>query len=507
MPRVADVLRAILAALLLTTALADHDAAAQERAITIVLPEEPDIVDPCHASRSNIGRIVKQNVAETLTEIDPKDGSVRPRLATSWEQVDEKTWRFKLKEGVKFHDGTPFDAEAAVASINRTLNPKLDCEIRIKFFGSTKVTPKAIDATTLEVQTEGASPIMPVMMGTMTVVPPSTAPDQLTREPVGTGPYTFTSWRPGQDVVLTRFDGYWGDKPQVRKATYVWRSEPALRASMVEVGEADIALQIAPQDAVNKETDIGYLNADTSRIRFFMDKPPLNDRRVREAMNLAIDRGAFIGTIVSPLSVPASQFMLANVNGYDPSLKPWPYDLKKAQALIKEARAAGVPVDKEIALYGSEFMQANLSEMLETLAQSWQEIGLNVKVMMVDKIQHSAIRRKPYPTDRGPTMVHELHDNVAGDAFYTMIVYYTSNGGLTNIYDPNLDKLLQDASVSTGDQRREMFQHANRIIQQEIVPDVMLFHMVSYIRVGKRVSYQPDFTTQGKLELSAITFK
>jgi peptide/nickel transport system substrate-binding protein len=104
-------------------------------------------------------------------------------------------------------------------------------------------------------------------------------------------------------------------------------------------------------------------------------------------------------------------------------------------------------------------------------------------------------------------MVHELHDNVAGDAFYTMIVYYTSNGGLTNIYDPNLDKLLQDASVSTGDRRRELFQQANRTIQQEIVPDVMLYHMVSYIRVGKRVSYQPDFTTQGKLELGAITFK
>ena len=67
---------------------------------------------------------------------------MRPRLATSWEQVDEKTWRFKLKEGVKFHDGTPFDAQAAAASINRTLNPKLDCEIRIKFFGSTKLTPR-----------------------------------------------------------------------------------------------------------------------------------------------------------------------------------------------------------------------------------------------------------------------------------------------------------------------------------------------------------------------------
>jgi peptide/nickel transport system substrate-binding protein len=308
-------------------------------------------------------------------------------------------------------------------------------------------------------------------------------------------------------LVLTRFDGYWGQRPQVRQATYVWRSEPALRASMVQVGEADIALQIAPQDAVNTETDIGYLNADTSRVRFFMDKPPLNDVRVRKAMNLAVDRDAFIGTIVSLQSVPASQFMLSNVNGYDPTLKPWPYDLEKAKALIAAAKAAGVPVEKEIVLYGSEFMQANLSEMLETLVQSWQEIGLNVKIMMVDKIQHSAIRRKPYPTDRGPTMVHELHDNVAGDAFFTMIVYYTSGGGLTNIYDPKIDQTLKEASASVGDKRREPFQKVNREIQQEIVPDVMLFHMVSYIRVGKRVSYTPDFTTQGKLELSTIKFK
>ena len=97
----------LLPALARSAALRRHGGGAGARALTIVLPEEPDIVDPCHASRSNIGRIVKQNVAETLTEIDPKDSSVQPRLATSWEQVDEKTWRFKLREGVKFHDGTP----------------------------------------------------------------------------------------------------------------------------------------------------------------------------------------------------------------------------------------------------------------------------------------------------------------------------------------------------------------------------------------------------------------
>jgi peptide/nickel transport system substrate-binding protein len=194
---------------------------AQDKSITIVLSEEPDIVDPCEASRSNVGRIVKQNITETFTEIDPKDGSITPRLAESWEQVDPSTWRFKLKQGVKFHDGTDFNAQNAAYSIKRTLNEKIDCEIRLKFFGGVKLTPKAIDDHTLEIKTSEPSPILPTMLGTMTVVSPNTPMDERTREPIGTGPYKFVSWTPGQAVVLERFDGYWGGKPEVEKATYV----------------------------------------------------------------------------------------------------------------------------------------------------------------------------------------------------------------------------------------------------------------------------------------------
>jgi peptide/nickel transport system substrate-binding protein len=496
------------AALFCGALLSSAQAQDTSKDIKIVMASAVDVVEPCHMNSTGyIGLVLKQNVVETLLTLDPKTSQVKPNLATEWTQVDPLTWRIKLRDGVKFHDGTPFDADAVVTALNRQFVPELMCRDTIRSFGSTKIKPVAVDKNTVDIVTSAPMPLMPLTLAQTGMTAPSTPMKEAARAPIGTGPYVFTKWDPAQSLVLTRFDGYWGQQPQVRQATYVWRSEPALRASMVQVGEADIALQLAPQDAVNTETDIGYLNADTSRIRFFMDKAPLNDVRVRKAMNLAVDRNAFIGTIVSPQSVPASQFMLSNVNGYDPTLKPWPYDPEKAKALIAEAKAAGVPVDKEIVLYGSEFMQANLSEMLETLVQSWQEIGVNVKIMMVDKIQHSAIRRKPYPTDRGPTMVHELHDNVAGDAFFTMIVYYTSGGGLTNIYDPKIDQTLQEASASVGDTRRELFQQVNREVQQNIVPDVMLFHMVSYIRVSKRVSYTPDFTTQGKLELSTITFK
>ena len=159
------------------------------------------------------------------------------------------------------------NAEAVATSINRTLNPNLDCEIRTKFFGNTTVTPNVVDEYTLDLVTDQPSPILPTMMGTVTVQAPSTPMDELTREPIGTGPYAFTSWTPGQNVVLTRFDDYWGETPEVEEVTYIWRAELAVRAAMVETGEADIAPSIAPQDATDPEMDFSYFDSETTQFR------------------------------------------------------------------------------------------------------------------------------------------------------------------------------------------------------------------------------------------------
>ena len=149
-------------------------------------------------------------------------------------------------------------------------------------------------------------------------------------------------------MVLTRFDGYWGEKPQVEKATYIWRGESAVRAAMVATGEADIAPSIAPQDATDPATDFSYFDRRPPTSGSTSAIPPLNDVRVRKALNLAIDREAMVGTILSKDVVPATQFVVPSINGYNPNLKPWPYDPEQAKDLLAEAKADGVPVDKEI---------------------------------------------------------------------------------------------------------------------------------------------------------------
>lgn len=480
------------------------------RDIKIVLATVLDTVEPCHMMTTNdTGIVLRQNIVESLTQFDPHNGTVLPLLATSWKPMDEAatTWRITLRKGVKYHDGSDFNATAVAKAIDRLFSPQLGCRDRIRLFGKNKLTSKIVDPYTIDLVSEQPLPLMPSYLAQIGMTSPKMDAEKITQHPVGTGPYELEVWDPSQKLVLKRFDKYWGAKPEVRQATYVWRSEPALRASMVAVGEADIGTAIAMQDATNPKTDFSYLNSETTRIRMLSMAPPLDDIRVRKALNLAVNRKAFVGTILSKGVLPASQYMMPSTLGYNPTLKVWPYDPAQAKQLLKEARAAGVPVDKEIILYGGAHQHANAAEMLESLVQMWQAVGLNVTLKMVEKVQFGAMRRKPYAENRPPTLFHEQHDNSSGDAIFTMNVYYHSTGQLGDLNNPQLDKLIDEGSRSTGDKRRQLFQEANKLVQQQIIPDVMLFHMADQIRVSERLNYRPNFMTGGKLELKDIKFK
>ena len=477
------------------------------RSVTIVLPEALQTVEPCQSAVSTVGRVVKQNVTETLTELDFDTGTIKPRLATSWERLDDTTWRFKLREGVKFHDGAAFNAEAVVYSINRTMDTALTCMVRNKFFGSTKFSFKVVDPYTLDITTDPAQPILPTVLTTMTITSPNTKLGEASRKPAGTGPYVMSTWDPGQKIVLDRFEGYWGDKPAVERATYVWRTESAVQAAMVATGEADIAPTIAIQDATNPATDFAYPNSETSRIRIGSDQPPLNDVRVRKALNLAINREAFRGSILSKDVIPASQLVVPGTNGYNTDLKPWPYDLAEAKKLLAAAKADGVPVDKEIRLISRTNIFPNVTETMEALTQMWGEAGLNVKLQMLEVAQVLKLGTKPYAPDRPPTLVIDQHDNNTGDASFTILYKYSSSGAQSDSSDPDLDRLIKEGTASINPKRRELYQQAFARIQGVVVPDVMLFHMVGYTRVNPRLIYRPSISTNSELQLAQIKFK
>ena len=177
-------------------------AEAQQSAVTVVLSEEPEGLDGCNSNRSTVGRVAKQNIVETLTEIDPKDGSITPRLAVSWNKVNDTTWSFKLRQGVKFHDGAPFNATTAGQAIARTMDTDLDCETRTKSFGDLKLKTRVVDDYTLEISANKPVPILPTRMGVVSLSSPNTPTDKLVLNPVGTGPYVFDGWTAGQEIRL-----------------------------------------------------------------------------------------------------------------------------------------------------------------------------------------------------------------------------------------------------------------------------------------------------------------
>src|SRR5690606_24746009 len=171
--------------------------------------------------------------------------------------------------------------------------------------------------------------------------------DEFVREPIGTGPYAIGEWQAGTKLTLERYDDYWGEAPEFAEVEYQWRSEGTVRAAMVTSGEADIALGLSPEDGIG-DLGVSYPNNETIALRFSGQTAPLDDIRVRQAINYAIDREGIVSSLYPDGDVVAAQLVPEGIVGHNPDLEPWPYEPDEATALIEEAKADGVPVDTKI---------------------------------------------------------------------------------------------------------------------------------------------------------------
>lgn len=499
-------LKPILVGVLLASTAVAPAMAQADTDITVVLSEELDLVDPCMATRSNIGRVVLQNISETLTELDVRgDQGLMPRLAASWEDKGDGTWQFKLRDGVKFSDGTDFDAADVKHSFDRVFSDQLTCESR-RYFADTTLTFNVVDDLTIDVKAEPAQPILPLLMSLVTIVPSET-PLEFVRDPIGTGPYKMIEWTAGQQIVLDRRDDYWGEQPAVTKATYLFRSEPAVRAGMVAAGEADIAPQITQEVADNKATDFSYLNSETVYLRLDSQDAPTSDLRVRQALNAAIDREAFIGTVLPEGTELAVAMVPPTTLGWNPDLSPPAYDPELAKQLLADAQADGVNTSLPIEIIARTENFPNVTEVAEALTQMLTDVGFNATLRMVEVAEHEQYYSKPYPESDGTRLVLAQHDNSRGDPAFSMFFKYASEGTQSGVNDPKVDDLITRASAATGDERAALWSELFKYVHDDIVADVLLFHMVGLSRVSERLDFTPTIATNQQLQLSEISFK
>lgn len=479
--------------------------AAEDGAIVIVVPVEPDTLEPCESSNASIGRIVKENVNETLVDVDPKDGSVLPRLATAWKQLDPQTWQFTLRKDVVFDDGEPFNADAVVFNVARAFNKDLGCSQVNKAFAGFHLTAKKVDDHTVNVMADKPAPILATGFSVLTMVSPKVPVDKAVRNAPGTGAYKFVEWVAGDHVTLERKDDYWGGKPQVSKVTYVFRTDSAVRAAMTATGEADIGIAITSQDATNPKTDFAYLNSETTWIRLDTRFPPMDDLRVRQALNYAVDRQAMLGTVVNANALPAAQLPVPGINGHDNDLQPYPYDPEKAKKLLAEAKAAGVPVGVKIRFIARSGQFDQVDEFSQALTAMFQDIGLDMNLEMMERGRQNRFQAKPLPTDVGPNIMLIMSDNNLGDAGFSVFNVH-SDGSQSTTSIPELDALINKAISETGDQRREDLKKVFDEALNKYAAMVPLFHMVGITRVSERLDWRPTIATNSQIDVKDIKF-
>ncbi len=477
--------------------------------VTIVVGEEPDDMDPCSQSSSFTGRIILQNVVETLVELRP-DGSLTPRLATGWEQSDNLTWRFKLREDVTFHDGARLNADVVLRALDRVTGAKFNCAVKNKYFSNLKVVGKKIDEYTVEFATEKPWPIMPLTMSGLPIPSPNTPMDKLQLTAVGTGPFVFDHWAQQQEMVLKKQPNYWNKakKVEVELARYVVRKESAARASLVALGQADLAPNVAVGDADNPKTDIAYPNAQTTWLRIDMTQPPLNDKRVRLALNYALDRKALLEKYFARGSILATQAWGPNVQGHNFEIdkRVWPFDPAKARQLLAEARAAGVKVHAEIELQGRLGAYEKADDVMEAVLHDYKAVGFNMKLKMYELAQWRKLHNKPYPEQRPPALLQTVHENATGDAEFTARIKHSCEASNGTLCELAMDRLIDAAGRLKGEERAKAFQTVAQASYEDYVDNVYLVHMVGFARVGARIRYTPNVLISGMLKVEDITF-
>lgn len=475
-------------------------------AVRIVLSQEPPTLEPCESSLTSTGVVVRSNLTEPLVERDPTSGELDPLLATSWEATGETEWTFTLRDDVTFSDGTPFDAEAAAFAIDRAVNSDLGCNVEGYVFGDADLVVEAVDATTLTVTTQTPDPILPLRISFVEIVPTSTDAAAKVREPIGTGPYKIENWEAGTKLTLSRNDDYWGEAPAYSSVEYQWRSEGTVRAAMITGGEADIAMGLAPADGAG-DLGVSYPNNETIALRFSGDIAPLNDIRVRQAINYAIDKEGIIASLYPDGDLIASQLVPEGVVGHNEELEPWPFDLDQAKSLVAEAKADGVPTNEKITIVGRNAQFPKVSELTEVLQEQLSQAGLNVELKMLDTTQQLTYQLSPFVTNEGAIALLIQHGNQAGDAQFTVDQYMTTTGAQSQYGTPEFDEMIAAAAQTSGDDRQQAYADVFATQNEDIVAFAHLAHQTGILGVSANVDYTPDSATNDELRVSKMSPK
>jgi len=430
------------------------------------------------------GAIVYGNLIEPLLSVD-KEGNLHPLLAEKYEVVSPDRIRFFLRKGIKFHDGTAFDAKAVKYTFDRAISQPARWKA---LFGPLKACDIVNDFTVDIVTEVPYGPLLAsVAMCYCGIISPAAAEKygkDYGRNPCGTGPFKFKEWKTKDQITIVRNDDYWGEKALLDEVVFKVIPEAGARMMAVRTGDIDLAMQPTPAELASFAKDPNFTLAETMGMRiiyvgFNNEMVPTDDVKVRQALSTAVNVQGILDNIMEGSAVKPKGYLAPAVFGFkDMELdKRFPYDPKKAKALLAEAGwkdsdGDGV-LDKggqklTVKFLGTKGRYPMDAEICEAVQAMWKEIGVDAQLEFFEWAATFTMLRAP-----------ELKYNVYclgwvttnRDADYSLYAMFHSGqfspkGWNRNRYkNPEVDKLLDEARSSQDRaQRKELYAKAQDIL-------------------------------------------
>ncbi|NML46113.1 glutathione ABC transporter substrate-binding protein [Ramlibacter sp. G-1-2-2] len=415
---------------------------------------------------------------EALTRQD-EEGRIVPGLALSWTlSPDKRTWTFKLRPGVTFHDGSPFDAQAVKFSYDRLLNPATGSPRRstLEMVESTAV----VDDLTFRLTTkEPFAPLLSQLSAyNVYILSPSFVQKQganFSKAASGTGPFKLQSWQPGEKLTVVRNDKYWGEKARLDAVVFSVVPEDSARTLLLLSGQADVISELpyvmvkklGALDAVRVVRKPGYR---TIYLGMNMNVAPFNDLRVRQAVGYAINKPALVQGVLSGIGSLGGSLEAASIEGSAKELQPYPYDPVKAKKLLAEA---GFPNG-----FSTDFMvptgRYNMDRQVgEAIQGQLAAVGIKANIQSPEFGAYlAALNKGKVP------MFMSGKGSPTGDMDFTQTLMSHSAGKMNywGIKDPEVDKLVlqQRTAVDPKERHRLLAELQAKVYQQE--PHVTLYY-------------------------------
>lgn len=484
--------------------------------VKIGISSEPSSMDP-HYHNLGPNNSFASNIYDALI-IQDEQQNLTPGLAVSWKPVSDLVWEFKLRQGVKFHDGSDFNADDIIFTAKRApAVPNSPSSFGTYLKGKTF---KKVDDFTIQVSTEKPYPLMPVDLSNIQIISNEVGMDVKTAQfndgsaMHGTGPYKFVEWKPSDSIVLVKNENYWGPKAAFDKVIMKPIKSNPTRVAALLAGDVDMIDNVPTADieTLKKNSDLVLAQGISNRVIYlhmdrFRDnspyitgtngKNPLMDKRVRKAISMSINRDAIVSRVMEGVAIPAGQLLPPGFFGTSENLKPMPYDPAMAKKLLAEA---GYADGFGLTIHGPNDRYINDAKIAQAIGQMLTRVGIKTQVETMPKSVYfrSASRGGPNGEPKYSFILVGWGSGTGEPSSPLRSLIHTKDKdrgfGASNrgrYSNAEADALIEEALATVDDKKRAMLLAKATEIAIEDVAIIPLHYQVNTWASKKGLKYLP----------------